>query len=115
MSRVQAGWACIQPKLPEMAALAYLLLPLTGMVAYFGAAEPRMRFHGIQAVAYGVLWPAAIYVASWITATATQVVFVIGALVWVVLIVGTAVGRDPSLPPVARIIQRWAADSPRDA
>ena len=98
-----------------MAALAYLLLPVTGMIAYFGGGSARTRFHGIQAVLYGVAWPTLIYAASWIAETATRVAFVVGALVWVVLIVATAAGKDLSVPGLARHIERWAADSPRDA
>lgn len=98
-----------------MAALAYLLLPVTGMIAYFGGGSARARFHGIQAVLYGVAWPALIYAASWIAETATRIVFVVGVLLWAVLIAATAAGKNPSVPGLARHVERWAAASPRDA
>ncbi len=97
-----------------MAALAYLLLPVTGMIAYFAGDSARARFHGIQAVLLGVAWPVLIYAASWVSATATRMVFVAGVLLWLFLIAGTAAGRDPSVPGLARHIERWAADSPRN-
>jgi uncharacterized membrane protein len=98
-----------------MAALAYLLLPVSGLIAYFGGGSARTRFHGIQAVLYGVAWPALIYAASWVAETATRLVFIGGTLVWLLLIVATAAGKNPSMPGLARHIERWAADSPRDA
>ena len=42
-----------------MPGLAYVLLPLSGMLAYFNGTSVRMRFHGLQAIALGALWPAA--------------------------------------------------------
>ena len=80
-----------------MAALAYLLPPLSGMIAFFGARSERVRTHGAQAVVLGALWPAATYAASLAGAGATRVAFAIGVLVWVALMVATALGLDPTL------------------
>ncbi|MEA2446774.1 MAG: hypothetical protein QOK47_411, partial [Actinomycetota bacterium] len=44
-----------------MAALAYLLPPVTGLIAFLFAIDPRLRFHGLQSVALGAVWPVAIY------------------------------------------------------
>lgn len=98
-----------------MPALAYLLMPVTGTIAYFSGRTPRTRFHGLQAVVVGVLWPAALYAGSAISPEATRIAFAAGAVVWLVLLLGTAVGRDPTLPVVGRVLKRWAANPPRDA
>src|SRR5688500_19091693 len=81
-----------------MAALAYLLLPLTGMVAYFLSRRPRTRFHGAQAVALGFLWPVALYASSFVAPLVTQITAVLGALVWIGLMISTALGKDLRLP-----------------
>ena len=96
-----------------MAALAYVLLPLSGLIAYFGGSSERVRFHGLQAVALGALWPAALYGASAITAGVTQAVFAAGAVLWLALIGMTAEGKDVHLPIVGRPLARAAAHSPR--
>jgi uncharacterized membrane protein len=86
-----------------MAALAYLLPPLSGLLVYSMGRNQRARFHGLQAVVFGFLWPAAIYVGSLAGPTGTRVVFALGALVWIVLLGMTALGRDPRLPGGRRL------------
>ena len=86
-----------------MAALAYLLPPLSGLLVYSMGRDQRARFHGLQAVVFGFLWPAAIYVGSLAGPTGTRVVFALGALVWIALIGMTALGRDPRLPGGRRL------------
>ena len=98
-----------------MAALAYVLLPLSGLIAYAVGTSPRMRLHGLQAIALGAAWPAALFVASWISQWATRVVFAVGALTWIALIVLTAAGRDPGLPGLKGLLQRAAALPPGGA
>lgn len=83
-----------------MAALAYVLLPVTGMVAFFSQAQGRVRFHGAQAVAFGLVWSIALYGGSAISVKLTQLVFLLGALTWLGLIVITAIGRDVRLPVI---------------
>ena len=95
-----------------MAALAYLLLPLTGLFAYLKGSSARVRFHGLQAVTIGLVWPVALYAASVLSARVTQAVFLMGAVVWLGFLVGTLVGRDPRLPGVSRSLVRWARMSP---
>ncbi|MCA1702231.1 MAG: hypothetical protein LC808_02750 [Actinobacteria bacterium] len=85
-----------------MAALAYVLLPISGMLAYFSWASSRVRFHGAQAVAVGLAWSVLLYAGSFLSAVLTQVVFVIGILVWLGLIITTALGRDVYLPFIGR-------------
>jgi uncharacterized membrane protein len=96
-----------------VAALAYLLLPLSGLLAYLLADDPRLRVHGLQAITVGTLWPAAIYAASTISVIATRVAFAAGALTWIVLIIGTALGKNPRLPLIGRFLERAAAEPPR--
>jgi len=86
-----------------MAALAYLLPPLSGLLLYSMGRNQRARFHGLQAVVFGFLWPAAIYVGSLAGPTGTRVVFALGALVWIALLGMTALGRDPRLPGGRRL------------
>ena len=83
-----------------MAALAYVLLPVSGMLAFFSQAQGRVRFHGAQAVAFGLVWSITLYGCSAISETLTQLVFLLGALTWLGLIVITATGRDIRLPVI---------------
>lgn len=85
-----------------MAALSYLLLPISGLIAYFSGASQRVRFHGLQAILLGLLWPVTLYVASYVSPEVTFIASCIGALVWLVMLLGTAAGRDPRLPLVGR-------------
>jgi uncharacterized membrane protein len=89
-----------------MAALAYLLLPISGMLAYFSWGGPRVRFHGAQAVALGLVWSIFLFACSAVSVVATQVVFLLGAIVWLGLIVTTAFGRDIKLPLIGRACAR---------
>jgi uncharacterized membrane protein len=96
-----------------VAALAYLLLPLSGLLAYLLADDPRLRVHGLQAITVGALWPTAIYAASALSPTATRVAFAAGALTWIVLLIGAALGKNPRLPLIGRFLERAAAEPPR--
>ena len=96
-----------------MAALAYLFPPLSGLIAYFTASAKRTRFHGLQSVFFGLLWPLALYGCSAISPGVTQIGFLIGALVWLLLLLVTAVGRDPRLPGTGRLLTRLSAEPPR--
>ena len=96
-----------------MAALAYLLLPITGLLAFSLGSQERTRFHGLQAIAVGVVWPVGLYLASAISAAATRVVFLFGGIVWLGLVVATAVGRDPRLPGLGSLFDATAAESRR--
>lgn len=87
-----------------MAAFAYALLPISGLVAFLFAAEPRVRFHGTQAIVFGTVWALLLYGAAAISPAATVVIAASGAVVWLVLLVGTAAGRDPSLPGLRRLL-----------
>jgi uncharacterized membrane protein len=81
-----------------MAALAYLLPPLSGMIAFFGSGSERVRLHGLQSVVLGAVWPAAMYAASLAGPAGTRTAFAVGALVWIAMIVVTAFGRDLIVP-----------------
>ncbi|MGH3239363.1 MAG: hypothetical protein ACRDNL_03230 [Spirillospora sp.] len=96
-----------------MAALAYLLPPLSGLLAYLRGARERTRFHGLQSVAFGAAWPLALYAGAAITPGASQAVFGAGILVWAVLLVGTALGRDPRLPGGGHLRHLARPDPPR--
>jgi uncharacterized membrane protein len=95
-----------------MAALAYVLLPVSGLIAYALGTSPRMRKHGLQAIVLGAMWPAALFVASWISEWTTRVVFVLGALTWIVAMVVAAAGRDLRLPGLGVLLERAAALPP---
>jgi uncharacterized membrane protein len=94
-----------------VAAFAYVLLPVTGLVAFLKGPSSRMRFHGLQAIVLGAAWPLLLYAATWITTVVTQVVFAVGLLVWMIFIIATAVGRDPGLPLIAGRL-RTVAETP---
>ena len=94
-----------------MAALAYLLLPLSGMIAFFSQTEGRVRFHGAQAVTFGLAWSVALFAGSALSATLTQIVFLLGAAIWLGLIIATATGRDIRLPLVGPVCARAAGMS----
>lgn len=93
-----------------MTALAYLLLPLSGLVAFLTGGSARLRFHGLQAIVFGTAWAIALYVASWVATGATIAVALVGALLWVGLMGGVAMGRDPGLPFVAPAL--WKVATP---
>jgi uncharacterized membrane protein len=96
-----------------MAALAYLLLPVTGLLAYFNSASASVRFHGLQAVFLGLLWPLAIYGFSALSESAGLVAWAGGAVAWLVLMVSTAVGLDLGIPIVGRYLRRAAEQDPK--
>ncbi len=96
-----------------MAALAYAILPVSGLVAYLLGSNRRIRFHGLQAIVLGLVWGAALYAASAVAATATQVVFAAGAAVWLLFVFLTAIGRDPRLPLAGRPLEEIAEADPR--
>jgi hypothetical protein len=89
-----------------MSALAYLIPPVTGLFAYLKGSSPRVRLHGLQSVALGILWPSALYVGSWVSATATRVAFVAFVAIWIGLLVTTAFGWDPVVPGTRRALAR---------
>lgn len=95
-----------------MAWIAYLLLPVTGLLAYLKGRDARTRFHGLQAVVYGFLWPAVLFGATYISAAVTQILFGLGGLLWLALLVTTMLGRDLKLPFISGFLSRAAAEAP---
>ena len=91
-----------------MAALAYVLLPLSGLIAFLVGSSARVRFHGLQAIALGSVWALAAYAASAIAPVVTAAVFAVGALTWAALMIGALMGRDLRLPG-ARFLEGIAA------
>ena len=81
-----------------MAALAYLLPPLTGLLAYALGRDLRVRWHGLQSVVLGCAWPVVIYGGSLVGRTGTRLAFFLGAVIWVGFFAVTLSGRDPRLP-----------------
>ena len=81
-----------------MAALAYVLLPLTGVLTFLLSGSARAKSHGLQAIVLGTLWPVMLYAASALMAVLTWVTAVAGAVTWLAFMVLTASGRDPKLP-----------------
>ena len=96
-----------------MAALAYLLPPLSGLLVYLSAEGERPRWHGLQSVLLGVLWPAALYTGSAVSPGVTQGNAVCGTVVWLLFLGGAASGRDPRWPVAGRWLRELAAESPR--
>ena len=96
-----------------MAALAYLLPPLSGLVAYFSSGSERVRWHGLQSVLVGVAWPVALFGAALLSPGVTQAVALLGTLVWLTFLLGAAVGRDPALPGAGSRLRALAQEPPR--
>jgi uncharacterized membrane protein len=96
-----------------VAGLAYLLPPLSGLVAYLAAGDGRIRWHGLQSVLLGVVWPAALYAGSAVSPGITQTAAVCGLAVWLYFLVGAAAGRNPRWPVAGRWLRALAAESPR--
>lgn len=97
-----------------MAALAYVLLPVTGLVAYLTGRDRRIRAHGLQAIVIGLLWPSSLYVAALGPAVAVQAAFGLWAVVWLAFLGATALGRDPKLPFVGARLFVLAAEGTKD-
>ena len=76
-----------------MAALAYLVPPVTGLWAFLRGPDARTRAHGFQAIALGAAWPVGLYIGSWITPGVTQVIAGAFFVVWLTLITSAAFGR----------------------
>jgi uncharacterized membrane protein len=98
-----------------MAALAYLVPPVTGLVAYLAAHSARTRFHGLQSVLLGVLWPLALYAGALLSPEVTQGAGAAGALAWLVFLGGAAIGKDPRWPLLGGTLRALAENSPRSA
>ena len=96
-----------------MAALAYVLLPVSGLIAYLKGRSARMRWHGLQAIALGLSWPAALYACTYLTPGATQVCAAAGAIVWIGFLAAAGLGADPRIPIAGRYLERAAHDDPR--
>ena len=96
-----------------MAALAYLFLPVSGLAAYLMGRSERTRFHGLQAIALGLAWPAALYGCTYLTPGVTQVCAAVGGLAWLGFLLGAGFGRDPRIPLLGRYLQHVAQDDPR--
>jgi uncharacterized membrane protein len=96
-----------------MAALAYALLPLSGTIAFVLSRSQRVRFHGAQAIVVGVAWGLLLYGSTALAPGVTRVVWAVGAAVWLILIAGTAVGRDPALPGLKKVLSAAAATDER--
>jgi uncharacterized membrane protein len=95
-----------------VAALAYVLLPVTGLFAYLKGSSQRARFHGLQAIVIGLAWPVVLYACTYAGPGATQAGFVVGGLVWVGFGVTTAFGLNPRIPVVGATLWRAAAPDP---
>jgi uncharacterized membrane protein len=97
-----------------MAALAYLFLPITGLIAYFAGRTARVRMHGLQAVVLGIVWPAALYGCSEVSVGAAQAAWAAGGVVWLALMIPAAFGKDVRIPGLGRTLERAARASPRE-
>ncbi|HVF52227.1 MAG TPA: hypothetical protein VNC78_01335 [Actinomycetota bacterium] len=91
-----------------MSVLAYLLSPVSGLVVFLVARSPRARFHGLQSVIVGTLWPLALYLGAYISPRVTQIVAAVVVATWVALVSGAATGRDPHVPWLGRNLARIA-------
>jgi uncharacterized membrane protein len=92
--------------------IAYLLLPITGVLVFLLSYSERARFHALQSIVFGTAWALLLYAGALIGARVTQAVFILGVLAWLTLIVATWRGRDLRLPLVGGYLEGLAgADS----
>ena len=96
-----------------MAALAYLAPPVSGLVAYLMGGTRRVRFHGLQSVLLGFLWPLALLGGSLVAPVVAQAAALVGAAAWLAFLVGAAAGKDPRCPGLGRVLWSLADPSPR--
>ena len=96
-----------------MAALAYLVLPITGLLALTLGSTSRVRFHGLQSIVFGLAWALALYGGAAAAPAVTKVVFAVGAFVWLALMLGTAAGKDPGIPGIGPVLRRAAEEDLR--
>lgn len=96
-----------------MAVLAYLLPPISGLLAYLKGGTDAVRFHGLQSVLLGVLWPALLFGCSEVSPTATRVAAAVGAGSWIMLAVVAGAGGRPVIASVANRIERAVGRSVR--
>ncbi len=64
----------------------------------------------MQAITVGLLWPLGLYLGSFVSPVVTQVVFGAGVVSWIVLLFGTAAGRDPRIPMIGGWLWRLASE-----
>ena len=95
-----------------MAALAYVFPPLSGLVAYVKGSTVRTRFHGLQAVILGLLWPLSFFAGSYVSPGVTQAAFFVGLALVMLFLAVTALGKDPRIPLASRWLARAAEGSP---
>jgi hypothetical protein len=94
-----------------VAALAYLVPPISGLIAYLRAPDMRTRAHGLQAIAFGLLWPVLLYGGSALSERATQVVFAVGAILWLTLGIAAGLGRGVMVTFFERLASASVYDS----
>lgn len=97
-----------------VAALAYVLLPVTGLIAFLTASDARVRFHGLQAIVVGLVWALLLYAGSAVSEAITRAAFAVGFLVWLGFLAATAAGKDPRLPVIGRALAHTAAYEEED-
>jgi len=96
-----------------MAALAYLVPPVSGLIVYLVAASQRVRFHGLQSVALGLLWPLALLAGGLLSPAVTHLAAVTGMAAWLAFLTGAALGKDPRWPGLGRVLWSLAERPPR--
>ncbi len=93
-----------------MAAFAYLVLPVSGLLVYFSGSTPRARWHGLQAIVLGAVWPALLYLGAATNESLVLPAAVAGAAVWLLFLAATAIGKDPTLPWIGPKLKELATD-----
>lgn len=93
-----------------MAALAYLFPPVSGLLVYLTGRTAHVRFHGLQSIVLGVAWPASMWVASVFPAEVVAATALLGAAAWLVLLIGTATGKNPRVPGAGLLLRAAEPD-----
>ncbi|MCL5111079.1 MAG: hypothetical protein M1401_19860 [Chloroflexi bacterium] len=110
------------------AALAYVPAPITGVIMYFLESNPFVRFHAWQSMLFGVAWLALSQVFSaiigilalvpflgWLVALVSVILvgpvfWLVGFLIWLLLVIRAFGGASYKLPTLGDIAERWTAE-----
>jgi uncharacterized membrane protein len=114
---------------PNMAAaIAYIPAPITGVIMYFLQPDPFVRFHAWQSMLFGVAWLALSQVFSaiigvlvlipflgWLVALLSLILvgpvfWLVGFLIWLILVIRAYGGARYKLPTLGDIAERWAVE-----
>jgi uncharacterized membrane protein len=92
--------------------LSYALTWVTGLIFFLVDRRPEVRFHAMQAIAFGVLWTLVVVLRAWMPGP-LDLLFSLASFVllvtWVVLLIQGFQGRHFKLPVLGDFAEQQAA------